>query len=575
MENDRNRRSACDRCRHHKLRCVRDGRQGSLVETFPLQKMAPCQRCLKAKTVCANSSSSYQQQSLPMQSISQSYGTSSLTDFEEEDQDLQSQFSTGIQPSLHYEHDLSDTISAPIQSGHSLQEALLQNMNFNQGAISQAKETSRGCDKSSNLTAELNEWTDFGHSSWLRKRDAQTMNGHESHEESEVMRPPHSSTFKSPDRQHSMIQKGRTYVSKYLLAEVETGLNNSTHETQNEQNFAGCAPRLSKNQKLSHDTNFRRVSSPLSLDPSVTFMDPLEICKQNLSKLSASLLDDLHQSRSGNMDLCSRDFQAPSFSALKGSSADSEFSPARNAVGRVLNSSQNFLDILQRLKYPSSSSPTRFSSECSYSGDPSDNEDGFWTPISKTPISVNPSNNDSFIPSLQSISSREEQVDAPLKHSTPLVLEIPTVLSILTCYTYILQIYDNIYTQIYTKVMQSSLSSSPLSNIPATLPGLSLGGFSIDNQNHLQMDVLIEISSRMLMRMEKMLGIDPQTNLGDEGAAISRKKGLLSSPSSVAILEVLFQQEELGYLTPDGTRTVHVKKTMETIWNHLRHLEEY
>jgi hypothetical protein len=155
------------------------------------------------------------------------------------------------------------------------------------------------------------------------------------------------------------------------------------------------------------------------------------------------------------------------------------------------------------------------------------------------------------------------------------VLEIPTVLSILTCYTYILQIYDNIYTQIYTKVMQSSLSSSPLSNIPATLPGLSLGGFSIDNQNHLQMDVLIEISSRMLMRMEKMLGIDPQTNLGDEGAAISRKKGLLSSPSSVAILEVLFQQEELGYLTPDGTRTVHVKKTMETIWNHLRHLEEY
>ncbi|GFF95687.1 ornithine aminotransferase car2 [Aspergillus lentulus] len=129
----------------------------------------------------------------------------------------------------------------------------------------------------------------------------------------------------------------------------------------------------------------------------------------------------------------------------------------------ALESSRTFLDILQGLK-PRLSPTSSTDSECSYSD--------YWDDAEFVAI-----------------------VEEPPCNPTPTILNPedltePTTLTILTCYTWLLQAYDTIFSQIYSALAIRTDITSP-SSIPSVLPGLQFGGFDLDEHRDMQIETPI------------------------------------------------------------------------------------
>jgi hypothetical protein len=136
---------------------------------------------------------------------------------------------------------------------------------------------------------------------------------------------------------------------------------------------------------------------------------------------------------------------------------------------------------------------------------------------------------------------------------------MPTTLTILTCYTWLLQSYDAIFSRI-----RASLLSQPKlapQSIPAILPGLHIGGFDLGDRNDLQIEILIQVSSRMLERIEETLGV----NVISQPNSASREKGILDTASASALLDITFNQKDPGNSKRENRSGVLVKHTMDDI----------
>lgn len=274
-----------------------------------------------------------------------------------------------------------------------------------------------------------------------------------------------------------------------------------------------------------------------------TSISPREDGLHRLSQLSSSLVQNLTRISSvGLADILSYTQDSDSSTVQR---IGTPGASPKNTIGVVIEQSQLFLDILRRLKrqlmpYPSISSAE---SECSYSEYWDENPfpialDGNRRVISDTTRTRSPGNDTNNTQGSSSSFSSSASTAA----TSPVPVDMPTTLTILTCYTWLLQSYDAIFAQIYDALAQAGSSE----RIPSILPDLHVGGFTLDNHRDLQVEILLNLSMEMLQRIEGVLGICviSQRNTSSQPIAASMPaRGILDAAPASAVLEIMFKQD--------------------------------
>ena len=289
-----------------------------------------------------------------------------------------------------------------------------------------------------------------------------------------------------------------------------------------------------------------------------------EDCLTRLSDLSSGMLKDIRKTGSKRLsDILS---SSPFLNARASNCSDQtpKSTHSKNTIGNILESSQTFLDILQNFNINRSSS---VDSLCSYS-EYSDDNDFFATTKSRSDLS-----NDMVLASNDiNHSSTAEHTEGQKSSNPAVAVDMPTTLTILTCYTCLLQTYETIFSRIHEALTSHAGTSLP--STLAILPGLYIGGFNLDSHTDLQVEVLIQISWRMLERIEKILGISVISQPLDlPKNSTTRGRGILDMASASAFLDTLFKQKDLGFPKGVNGRATSVKQTIDSIREILDRLD--
>jgi hypothetical protein len=224
-------------------------------------------------------------------------------------------------------------------------------------------------------------------------------------------------------------------------------------------------------------------------------------------------------------------------------SAQKGFKASRRSTGQTLHHCQEFLLILKGIKYscptPDPSVPRpkpdwSFMTEGRLDDGPSQTRQGSTTPSASYGSTA---------------SSSGRSLSASLTPS----LEIPTLLSILFCYTYLLQSYDDLFISILDAVTRPS----PV--IPPTLSGLRIDGFELDGHNTLQLECLINVSYNLLEKIETLL----IGSTGHSGLLSQAKGGLWGGKLFADLIDALYEPNEQTSVT--GKREVRAKRLIREI----------
>lgn len=237
-------------------------------------------------------------------------------------------------------------------------------------------------------------------------------------------------------------------------------------------------------------------------------------CLQNLSDLHASLLRDLDEvklSKPANECGCSR--------ASVERNCENGVAP-NHPVGKVLRSSEKYLEILIYFSLPASSQPSLQQRSCSseslsaYEGLDlalgCENDDG--TPLDSGHYTASPST---------------------------VHCDVPTTFSLLTCYISLVRIFRTIFSCIYISLLP--LPPHTWNALPPIFPGLQLAGFAMERQVGMQIRILLQVSEDMLGKIEGVLGV---------GAGGVGDGGLLGKVMGKEVLRMMLQEEEGE--TPEG-----------------------
>ncbi|KAH6683998.1 hypothetical protein B0J14DRAFT_555004 [Halenospora varia] len=218
-----------------------------------------------------------------------------------------------------------------------------------------------------------------------------------------------------------------------------------------------------------------------------------EECLQNLSDLSANLLQDLKRIRADDVRYSSETPQ---------SQAGNE----RHNVGRMLEHSEKFLEILKHIGESAPAEidmpdPSPAASSVRYYDLNGDDAHQTFGTTSRTTLSQLLGDGMASPPENQPSSSVRPLLNT--KVNTGLIKpDIPTILAVLTCYTCLLRIYDAVFSHIHKSLARDPASQRKL--LPP-LPGLHLCGFKLEHHHNLQLEILARVSLHMLGRFEKVL----------------------------------------------------------------------
>ncbi|OBR13038.1 C6 finger domain-containing protein [Colletotrichum higginsianum IMI 349063] len=333
-------------------------------------------------------------------------------------------------------------------------------------------------------------------------------------------------------------------------------------------------------------------------------------CLNRLARLNLKLLECL--SAAEDQPIALEDILAytiPCTSSISNGTA-AETMPCKNIIGILLESSQAFLEILVRLRtlmesqeeqqYCYSSS----NSDCSYldSQDVTDffsNEDtgGVHEPLSeKMGDDVEKDDRENMgaqypgLKTYQSFSTPAPAAANLLCHQSGRFCSSPATFTIMTCYLWLFHGFEVVFAAIHDALLaqqhQQQLRqqgpqqkhqeercqgqtndrplASPLSPLssrmlkgdkknagPLVLPDIRLGGFHLDGHPHLQIEMLIHLSCQILHRIETTLGID-STGSGNQAPAqptmpsAHRESGLLDPRCTPAFLLVFMHGARVG-----------------------------
>ncbi|ETS76488.1 hypothetical protein PFICI_11875 [Pestalotiopsis fici W106-1] len=222
-----------------------------------------------------------------------------------------------------------------------------------------------------------------------------------------------------------------------------------------------------------------------------------------LSELSTSLMKDLHRVVSCKLAssfilTCSDKRPAEYlFKTLDGSTSQ------ENAIGRMLQGSEKFLEIIQsfnQLSHSPDSLPDNAMIDQTLNLH--DHEEG---PDSSE--RADHAQLERRWKMLQSCLERQSPIPTALTSgifNLSWKPDMTSKLAVLTCYTCLLRIYETVFSVIH-HTLEFSPALAATIKLPPTVPGLEINGFVIHRHRSLQIKVLIQISTYMLDSVEKSM----------------------------------------------------------------------
>lgn len=190
---------------------------------------------------------------------------------------------------------------------------------------------------------------------------------------------------------------------------------------------------------------------------------------------------------------------------LTGLPDEPEPSPNQHPVGQTLQHCQRLVSILKRIRYFHAQEDSRTV------------DNGIHAPGQV--FSAN-SNNQSM--------TTDRAITSP-------AVELPTLFSILFCYTSILAAYEDIFLSIIEAVKQ------PMPTVPPTLSGLRIDDFGLDGHNALQLECLLNVSYVLLEKAEGLLFGSVR---GQRGATGGSGNGVIQDKLAEGLVDVLFEAED-------------------------------
>lgn len=503
------RRSACDRCRSHKLRCVRlDQPNGSSIANNP-ESLMPCQRCLKAGAECvatAHLTSKPTGDNHPTHHVSTS-SSHSTSPYQQRspaaDRQLNNDFS----------------IEMPPQPGP-------QAKRKNSGDPRPGKDASPPWASASLLSPPASDKCQrSSHASFL---DIEKV-GLESREFGPM----------------SGLLPNNAGTSAHMLHYAPPT------EPIVSSNYFGTSANMVVGQNLNEEL--------MGLSGSST-----EDCIHRLSQLSSKLLVDFGKNSSNNhsnnmgdmMSFLTPPGGTPTWHQDGTNGMTTNY--LSNTVSKLFESLQVFLETVERLRPSPASSAA---SECSYSDQWDEPE--FVSTSDDSQIFNNAITVDHMHGSSETHTSAGDSSSA---------LDMPATMTILTCYTWLLKGYEQVLSGIQeTLATQGRLHG--LKTLPSIFQGPGLGTFALENNPDMQIEIVIHIGSQLLHRIEGILGIHVVSEGCTVQDGPTDRREILDTSSAAALLNIWFakgSQAESSPGDPCGGRRVQINHTVENIRRQLR-----
>lgn len=556
---DVSRRSACDRCRNQKLRCVRPSKPGNGI-LWGDEPLESCERCRKVGTDCVNTHSP-PRKAIRVENLSHPTGTFSVPSSQRRRRTRSSHSYTPANTSPHPntvrgnpecaitgDERIKQT-SARVAETTFMHQARIFPEQLKENLLKQRSQESV-FSQTETSSADQEQLEAYNAKRHVRDR-SKGNTGVSNTLSIDRLDTPALTADKSPPPGLDQSFSVDTFdFTMGYSSDISAHPDNSANFL-NDLFPSGQGTRAAPLSDLTTENVLQLTGNPGNQMTQIQ-----EDCLTRLSDLSSGMLKDIR--RTGSKRLSDILSSSPFLNARASNCSDQtrKSTHSKNTIGNILESSQTFLDILQNFNVNRSSS---VDSLCSYS-EYSDDDDFFATAKSRSDLS-----NDMVLASSDiNHSSNAENTEGQKSPNPAVAVDMPTTLTILTCYTCLLQTYETIFSRILEALISHAETSLPPTL--AILPGLYIGGFNLDSHTDLQVEVLIQISWRMLERIEKILGISVISQPLDlPKHSTTRGRGILDMASASAFLDALFKQKDLGFSKGVNWRATSVKQTMDKI----------
>ncbi|TLD07675.1 hypothetical protein PgNI_10625 [Pyricularia grisea] len=309
-------------------------------------------------------------------------------------------------------------------------------------------------------------------------------------------------------------------------------------------------------------------------------------CLQLLSQLSSKFLMDFGKSSAGD------------WSKMANNNTNNHLS---TTISNLFDGLQIFLKTIECLRPATFLENSSSDSECSYSdlcdesefvGSTGDNQ----MQVYPGAMAVDHAHEGS---STENSAHRRGRGASPTADAAPQPLDMPMTLTILTCYTWLLKGYEVVLSEIY-QMLASQDRHQGLQTLPTIVQGVGIGGFKLEDHPDMQIEIVIHVGWQLLQRIEGLLGVrvvsdegrgglggssrdESSTEGGDGGGAgssASDERRILDPRAAAAVLDSWFTTTTRGGSggsgpgegtgDSNGGRTVEIKGTIANIRKYLR-----
>ncbi|KAI0905583.1 hypothetical protein F4823DRAFT_566619 [Ustulina deusta] len=536
------RRSACDRCRSHKLRCVRLDQNPNSGPGNP-DALMPCQRCLKAGTDCVhtiNLNGNPTGENHPVRHVATSSGHS----------------------------------ASSYQQRPPVTDRQLKDFSIDMSPQSPQRQRRKSTGPRPGKDASP-PWSIFGQPasrSQLGSPKPPHLLSHDSRSDHRLPEPsaslvtPPASDKTQRSSHGSSFDLDKAGLESRGFGPISNLLHDNTGTSTHMLNYPPAEPLVPSNY---FDTT-ANVMVPQTLREQQMQLSgsTTDDCLHRLSQLSSKLLMDFGNASSSNIG-----DMMPFLSSPTGTSTwhpdganGTATSYLSSTVSKLFESLQVFLETVERLRpRPASSS----ASECSYSDQWDEPE--FVSATDESQLYQGTIIVD-HIPG--SSDTRQSAAESAGTHPSdaPRPFDMPATLTILTCYTWLLKGYEMVLSGIQeTLASQDRLQG--LKSLPSIFHGPGIGSFALEDHPDMQIEMVIHIGSQLLHRIEGVLGI----HVVSEGCSVQdgqvNGREILDTNSAAALLDIWFAKGGHGENNagdPCGGRRVQIKHTVENIRRLLR-----
>lgn len=264
--------------------------------------------------------------------------------------------------------------------------------------------------------------------------------------------------------------------------------------------------------------------------------------RNEMLKLSVELTEDLNALETGSALLKSTSLVKTQLNPSAGN--------LNLPIFRMLSHSTRFLDLLSRLIGTSDISLGQTPPESGYDACSSLNQ----TPkTNDQSTSLHGDSEDSTEEAVATASSYDSgyrtAIGSPQEPTkTTSMWDITTTLSIMTSYLYLVRVYRAVFTRLYQLILLV-----PPSHVRAflMLPSLQLGQFHMDENLSVQVQVITELSSNMLSKVDRALGLVSHSTREQDGHSVHTMP-ILEDTFFTSIRDLILVQENSSYEMPLG-----------------------